>query len=125
MPAGYTLSPADSAGTGANPYAVACGGTVTGRGWEYTSTGASGIPANITIGRSRGRYDVQSVAKSQVTTPIIGGRQAIVITPVAALGQRVIIHFPEPFGSTDVMTFNLAVEDAMNVAEAVAVASAP
>lgn len=125
MPAGYTLAATDGAGAGSNPYAIACGGTVTGRGWEYTTAGASGIPANITIVRNMGRYDVQSVAKSQVSTPVIGGRQAIVIAPIAALGQRVIIHFPESFGATSVMTFNLAMDDAMKVAEAVAAASTP
>ncbi len=125
MPDGYILAAEDSADTGTNPWALACGGTVRSRGWDYTTAGVQGIPAKASVVRLTTRYDTQSVAKSQVSTQTIGGREAIVVSPASSSGlaQRYLIYFPESFGMTAIQTFNLDQDAALKVAEAVAGAS--
>lgn len=125
MPDGYVIATEDSANTGSNPWALSCGGTVRSRGWDFTTPGAQGIPAQVSVVRVTTRYDTQSVAKSQVSTQTIGGREAVVVNPASSsgLGQRYLIYFPESFGKTSVQTFNLDQGAALKVAEAVAGAS--
>lgn len=125
MPEGYAVAEFDSANTGQNPWALACGGTLYSRGWDYTTAGAEGIPATVGVVRSFLKYDTQDVAASRVSTQVIGGRQAIVIRPLilGGLAERVLIYFPEPFGRTSIHTFNLSEAEALKVAEAVAEAT--
>lgn len=125
MPPSYVLAQQDSANVGTNPWALACGGSVSSRGWDYTTTGAQGIPATVSIVRIVTKYDTQDVAKSQVSTQIIGGREAIIVRPASSggLAQRYLIYFPESFGHTSIQTFNLPEADALKVAEAAAEAS--
>lgn len=125
MPPGYVLSQQDSANAGSNPWALACGGSVSSHGWDYTITGAQGIPATVSIVRIVTKYDTQDVAKSQVSAQTIGGRGAVVVRPASSSGlaQRYLVYFPELFGMTSIQTFNLPEADALQVAEAVAGAS--
>jgi len=125
MPDGYVIATEDSANTGFNPWALSCGGTVRSRGWDYTTAGVEGIPAQVSVVRVITRYDTQSVAKSQVSTETIGGREAVVVSPASSsgLGERYLIYFPESFGKTSIQTFNLDQDAALKVAEAVAEAS--
>jgi len=123
MPPGYALAEPDVEGS--NPWAHACSGRPRLLGWRYSTTGAEGIPANVTIVRSLIRYDTQDVATSQVSTRVIGGREAVVIRPASpdGLAQRVLVYFPEPFGTTSIHTFNLSEAEVLKVAEAVAEAT--
>lgn len=125
MPVGYTVATEDSANTGSNPWALACSGTVRSRGWDYTTPGVQQIPAKVSVVRQATNYDTQSVAKSQVSTQTIGGRDAVVVSPASSSGlaQRYLIYFPESFGMTAIQTFNLDKDAAFKVAEAVAGAS--
>jgi hypothetical protein len=79
----------------------------------------------VSVVRQTTKYDTQSVAKSQMSTQTIGGREAVVVSPVSSSGlaQRYLIYFPESFGMTAIQTFNLDEDAAFKVAEAVAGAS--
>jgi hypothetical protein len=105
--------------------ATACSGKVTGLGWEYTVTGANGIPANVSISRTVARALVFDVAADRVSVRNIGGRDAIFIRPITpdGLAQISYVVFPEPFGETEIQTFNLPEAGVSAVAEAVADAS--
>lgn len=125
MPEGYAVADIDSAHTGHNPWALACGGQLYTRGWDYTTTGAEGIPATVAVIRSVLKYDTQDVAASRVSTQVIGGRQAVVISPLlpGGLAQKIGVYFPEPFGQTIIHSFNLSEAEVLKVAEAVAEAT--
>ena len=105
--------------------ATACSGKVTGLGWEYTTTGANGIPANVSISRAVAKASVYDVAADRVSVRTIGGRDAIFIRPITpdALAQISYVVFPESFGVTEIQTFNLPEDGVLAVAEAVAAAS--
>jgi hypothetical protein len=107
------------------PSATACSGKVTGLGWEYTVTGANGIPANVSISRTVARALVFDVAADRVSVRSIGGRDAIFIRPITpdGLAQISYVVFPEPFGETEIHTFNLSEDGLLAVVEAVAEAS--
>jgi hypothetical protein len=107
------------------PSATACGGKVTGLGWQYTVTGANDIPANVSISRTVARALVFDVAADRVSVRSIGGRDAIFIRPITpdGLAQISYVVFPEPFGETEIHAFNLSENGLLAVAEAVAEAS--
>ncbi len=107
------------------PPATACSGKVTGLGWQYTVTGANGIPANVSISRAVAKALVYDVAADRVSVRNIGGRDAIFIRPITpdGLAQISYVVFPESFGVTEIQTFNLSEAGVLAVAEAVAEAS--
>ncbi len=102
-----------------------CSGTPRLIGWRYATIGAEGIPATVTIVRSTIRYDTQDVAASQVSSPEIGEREAVIIRAASpdGLAQRTLVYFPEPFGKTSIHSFNLPEAEVLKVAEAVAEAT--
>jgi hypothetical protein len=105
--------------------ATACSGKVSGLGWQYTPSGANGIPANVSISRAVAKALVYDVAADRVSVQSIGGRDAIFIRPVTpdGLAQISYVVFPESFGVTEIQTFNLSEAGVLAVAEAVAEAS--
>jgi hypothetical protein len=107
------------------PSATACSGKPTGLGWTFTTPGANGIPAHVSISRAAGKELVYSVAADRVSVQNIDGRDAIVIRPEAAdgLAQISYVVFPESFGVTEIQVFNLSETGLMAVASAVAEAS--
>lgn len=125
VPEGFSLSDDDSAGTGVNPWALECDGTIRSRGWDYEAVGVEGIPGKATVVRSIVKYDVQDVAGSQVAVEKVGPREAVVIRPASSSGlaQRYLFYFPESFGMTAVQTFNLDEVAAFEIAAAAAEAS--
>lgn len=125
MPEGYAVSETDTANTGNNPWALACHGILWTRGWAFTTTGPEGTPATVSVIRSTFKYATADVAASRVSTQVIGGRQAIVISPLVPGGfaEQGRIYFPEPFGKTSISAFNLSEAELLEVAEAVAEAT--
>lgn len=127
VPAGYIVADRGIGfvESGTNPWAEACGGKAYLIGWGYNVIGAEGIPATVSIVRSTLGYTTQDVAVSQVSTEVIGGREAVVIRPASpdGLAQRYLVHFPESFGSTSIHTFNLPEAEVLKVAVAVAEAT--
>jgi hypothetical protein len=105
--------------------ATACSGKVSGLGWQYTASGANGIPANVSISRAVAKALVYDVATDRVSVQSIGGRDAIFIRPVTpdGLAQISYVVFPESFGVSEIQTFNLSEAGVLAVAEAVAEAS--
>jgi hypothetical protein len=104
------------------PEAVACDGELTGMGWDFTTAGANGIPASVSITRGRSTASVYDVAADRVSVRNIGGRDAIFIRPITpdGLAQISYVVFPESFGVTEIQTFNFSEEGLLAVAEAVA-----
>lgn len=104
-----------------SPHATACSGQASGLEWDYTTVGAMGIPATVSIVRVITKYDTVDVAASLVSTQVIGGREAIVVRPYAAdgLAQTSKVIFPETFGKTAIQAFNLSEAELLNVAGAV------
>jgi hypothetical protein len=117
LPAGYTAEEQQPA--------VACGGKVTGLGWQYSASGASGIAGHVSISRGVAKALEYNVAADRVSVQSIGGRDAIFIRPVTpdGLAQISYVVFPESFGVTEIQTFNLSETGVLAVAEAVAEAS--
>jgi hypothetical protein len=105
--------------------ATACSGKVTGLGWQYAASGASGIPANVSISRAVAKALVYDVAADRVSVQSIGGRDAIFVRPMTpdGLAQSSYVVFPESFGVTEIQTFNLSEASVLAVAQAVAEAS--
>lgn len=125
LPENYTISDEDSAGTGMNPWALECDGIIRSRGWDYATAGVEDIPGKAVVVRLIVRYDLQSVAESQVSVERVGARDAVVIRPASSSGlaQRYVFYFPESFGMTVVHTFNLDEGAALEFANAVAEAT--
>jgi len=111
--------------TEGSPHATACAGTPSGLGWDFTTEGAQGIPAAVSIARVTTKFTTADVPASQVSTQVIGGREGIVIKPTTAdgLGQTSQVLFPESFGKTLIYASNLSEDQLLQVAEAVAEAS--
>lgn len=118
MPPKYTL-------TTGFPRALACSGSPASIVWEYTVTGPHNTPANLSI--VRGVFEAYDfdVASDRISATVIGGRDAILIRANSpdGLAQRSVVIFPEAFGMTAILAFNLSETDLMIVAEAVGVAS--
>lgn len=123
MPVGFALAEPEEEGR--NPWASACSGATRILGQRYAAVGAEEIPAAVTIVRTRLRYDTQDIAESRVSTQVIGGRAALVISALesSGLAQRSLVYFPESFGMTVVHAFNLSESDLFEVALAVAEAT--
>lgn len=109
----------------APPVATECGGQPSGITWEYSLTGAGGIPADIIVARSVSKALAVRTTKDHVLVETIGGREAIVVAPTTpdGLGQTSEVVFPESFGMTRVHAFNLSRDDLLVVAAAVSQAT--
>ncbi len=107
------------------PQALACSGNPTSIVWEYTVPGPNKTPANLSI--IRGVYQAYDfdIAIDRISATVIGGRDAILMrsnTP-DGLAQRSVVIFPEEFGMTAILAFNLPETGLLVVAEAVGLAS--
>jgi len=118
MPPGYTLKDG-------YPQATACSGEASGITREYDLLGANNIPGHLTVGRSISKIATPQSPASRISTTVIGGREAVLIRPFTpdGLAQTSEVIFPEAFGKTDILAFNLSEAALLEVAEAVAKAS--
>lgn len=109
----------DSVNTGV----IACDGAVYAARWHYLYKSASGMTADIVIGRTLfNHWDGWDVAASRVHATVIAGRDAVVIEPVTpdGLASRSGVAFPEPFGMTFISAANLSSDELHRLAERVA-----
>ncbi len=103
-----------------------CNGKVFAARWAYTVTVTStGYPGEVLISRNPSLDFTADVAEDRVKTLNIEGREAIVAEPITANGisSWSAVIFPEPFGKTSIQAAGLALEDLMEVARAVALAT--
>jgi hypothetical protein len=118
LPAAYVQSPAA-------PNVVVCSGRITGFDRSYQLTASNGLVADVTVARSVSRVFLFDAAAERVSPTAIGGRPAILVRPATndAVGQRSDVIFPEPFGSTFIVAFNLPLPELLQLAERIAEAS--
>jgi hypothetical protein len=108
-----------------NTGAIACNGMVYTARWDYKIRYPSGLQESIVIARSLFAFQTVDVAEDRLKLVEIEGRQAIVIEPFTAgpITSSSLVLFPEPFGMTKIQTSGVPVDDLMEVARAVAIAT--
>jgi hypothetical protein len=122
LPSSYQLQQ-ESLNTGV----VACAGRVYAARWHYAvQISSTGNTADVVIVRSLFNHVLADVAADRVKATSIESRDVIVIEPLTTpngISSWSAVIFPEPFGMTEIQAGGLPLDELLQLAESVAIAT--